>query len=63
MENNAANLEIAWAAQRCGRYHTAINWHLTAGEVLTREPADTLDADECESRPHLIRFNGAGERR
>ncbi|MEU4313076.1 acyl-CoA synthetase [Nocardia sp. NPDC024068] len=33
MENNAANLEIAWAAQRSGLYYTAINWHLTAGEV------------------------------
>ncbi|MFI5715702.1 acyl-CoA synthetase [Nocardia sp. NPDC051750] len=33
MENNRQYLEIAWAAQRSGLYYTAVNWHLTAGEV------------------------------
>ncbi|MGI5221040.1 acyl-CoA synthetase [Nocardia sp. CA-290969] len=33
MENNRQYLETAWAAQRSGLYYTAINWHLTAGEV------------------------------
>ncbi|MFI6361286.1 acyl-CoA synthetase [Nocardia sp. NPDC050630] len=33
MENNRPFLEIAWAAQRCGLYYTAINRHLKAGEV------------------------------
>jgi fatty-acyl-CoA synthase len=33
MENNARFLEVAWAAQRAGLYYTAINSHLTAGEV------------------------------
>ena len=33
MENNVRYLEVAWAAQRSGLYYTAINSHLTAGEV------------------------------
>ncbi len=33
MENNAAYLEVAWAAQRAGLYYTAVNSHLTASEV------------------------------
>lgn len=33
MENNRQFLETAWAAQRSGLYYTAVNWHLTAGEV------------------------------
>src|SRR6478672_8695709 len=33
MENNRPFLEIAWAAQRCGLYYTAINRHLKPGEV------------------------------
>lgn len=33
MENNRPFLEIAWAAQRCGLYYTAINRHLKAVEV------------------------------
>nr|WP_280437204.1 acyl-CoA synthetase [Nocardia carnea] len=109
MENNAAYLEIAWAAQRCGLYYTAINWHLTAGEVqyilddcgataliagdtvaeaiggldlsrisvriagagdipgfepyadvLAREPADPLGADECEGREMLYSSGTTG---
>lgn len=32
-ENTRSFLEIAWAAQRCGLYYTAINRHLRAGEV------------------------------
>ncbi len=33
LENNRQFLEIAWAAQRSGLYYTAVNRHLTAGEV------------------------------
>jgi fatty-acyl-CoA synthase len=33
MENNRAYLEVLWAAQRSGLHYTAINRHLTAGEV------------------------------
>ena len=33
MENNAAYLEAAWAAQRSGLYYTAINSHLRSAEV------------------------------
>ena len=33
MENNAAYLEVAWAAQRSGLYYTAINSHLRRDEV------------------------------
>jgi len=33
MENNAAYLEVAWAAQRSGLYYTALNSHLRRGEV------------------------------
>jgi long-chain acyl-CoA synthetase len=33
MENNAAFLEAAWAAQRSGLYYTAINTHLRLAEV------------------------------
>ena len=32
-ENSPTFLEVAWAAQRCGLYFTAISTHLTAGEV------------------------------
>ena len=33
MENNAAYLEVAWAAQRSGLYYTALNSHLRSAEV------------------------------
>ncbi|MGE5696041.1 MAG: acyl-CoA synthetase [Candidatus Sericytochromatia bacterium] len=33
MDNRAAFLEVAWAAQRSGLYYTAINRHLRSGEV------------------------------
>jgi long-chain acyl-CoA synthetase len=33
MENHPRFFEIVWAAQRCGLYYTAINWHLRAEEV------------------------------
>jgi fatty-acyl-CoA synthase len=33
MENNRQFLEVTWAAQRAGLYYTAINSHLTPGEV------------------------------
>jgi long-chain acyl-CoA synthetase len=33
MENRAAFLETAWAAQRSGLYYTALNSHLRGGEV------------------------------
>jgi len=33
MENNAAFLEVVWAAQRSGLYHTAINTRLTPSET------------------------------
>jgi len=33
MENNAAYLEVAWAAQRSGLYYTALNSHLRTAEV------------------------------
>ena len=33
MENNAAYLPVAWAAQRSGLYYTALNSHLRSGEV------------------------------
>jgi long-chain acyl-CoA synthetase len=33
MENNAAFLEVAWAAQRSGLYYTTINSHLRSSEV------------------------------
>ncbi len=33
MENNAAFLEVVWAAQRSGLYHTALSTRLTADEV------------------------------
>ncbi|MYR06751.1 AMP-binding protein [Gordonia sp. SID5947] len=33
MENNRSYLEVTWAAQRSGLYFTAVNRHLTAGEI------------------------------
>ncbi len=33
MENCAAYLEVAWAAQRSGLYYTALNSHLRSAEV------------------------------
>jgi acyl-CoA synthetase (AMP-forming)/AMP-acid ligase II len=33
MENSAAYLEVAWAAQRSGLYYTALNSHLRSAEV------------------------------
>jgi fatty-acyl-CoA synthase len=33
MENNRQFLEVTWAAQRAGLYYTAVNSHLTPGEV------------------------------
>lgn len=33
MENHPQFLEIAWAAQRCGLYFTAISWRFQAAEV------------------------------
>ncbi|HUY23599.1 MAG TPA: acyl-CoA synthetase [Acidimicrobiales bacterium] len=33
MENNAAYLPVAWAAQRSGLYYTALNSHLRSAEV------------------------------
>src|SRR5690606_33276760 len=33
MENSAAFLEVAWAAQRSGLYYTAVNRHLRPSEV------------------------------
>jgi fatty-acyl-CoA synthase len=33
MENHSRYLEVAWAAQRTGLRYTAVNCHLTAGEI------------------------------
>ena len=33
LENHPRFFEIAWAAQLCGLYYTAVNWHLTAEEA------------------------------
>ncbi|MCW2545891.1 MAG: acyl-CoA synthetase [Mycobacterium sp.] len=34
VENRAAFLEAAWAAQRSGLYYTPVNWHLSAAEAV-----------------------------
>src|SRR6266700_5885178 len=33
MTNVPEYFEVAWAARRAGYFYTAINWHLTPGEV------------------------------
>jgi acyl-CoA synthetase (AMP-forming)/AMP-acid ligase II len=43
MENKAAYLEIAWAAQRSGLYYTAVNWHFHPREV-------GYIIEDCEAR-------------
>ncbi|HEY9312921.1 acyl-CoA synthetase [Williamsia sp.] len=72
MENNQAFLEIAWAAQRFGLYHTAIDWHLTAGEVqyilddcggtaLVASDAVADVVQQLDLSRVLVRICGAGD--
>jgi acyl-CoA synthetase (AMP-forming)/AMP-acid ligase II len=43
VENRAAFLEAAWAAQRSGLYYTPVNWHLSAAEAV-------YIVGDCEAR-------------
>ena len=55
MENSAAYLEVAWAAQRSGLYYTALNSHLRSAEVQ-------YILDDCGATA-LVTTPGHGRRR